>query len=324
MVTRRRLGLLLCALLLPAFAACTEDPAATAQAWHGGTLTIGTGPTNGVFNQIGGGYADIVNRHLEGYEALAPPTNGAGENLLRLASDDVQVAFTFADTAADAAAGRGSFEGKPVKFKALARIFNGYTHLVVRANSGITSIKQLKGKRVATGPQNSGTELVALRLLGAAGLDVKRDITQVSASLSQMANLMRAGDLDAMFYAAGLPTVGVQALFAQSPGMFTLLPTEELFLTMGKAYPDIYAPGKIPKAMYGLSADVTVVAVPNLIVVREDMPADLAFRLTQLIFDYQSELAAVHPEGDNISRDIAALVSPLQLHSGAGRFYGVS
>ncbi|MEV4411730.1 TAXI family TRAP transporter solute-binding subunit [Catellatospora sp. NPDC049609] len=324
-MTRRRLALLLCALLAPALAACTGDPAATtAAAWHGGTLTIGTGPTNGVFNQVGGGYADIINRHLAGYEALAPPTNGAGDNLQRLAIDDVQVAFTFADTAADAAAGKGLFAGKPVKFKALARIFNGYTHLVVRADSGIKSIKQLKGRRVATGPQNSGSELVAMRLLAAAGIDVKRDITQVSASLSQMAMSMRAGDLDAMFYAAGLPTVGVQALFAQSPGVFTLLPTEELFQDMGRLHPDVYAPGKIPKAMYGLSADVTVVAVPNLIVVAEDMPDDLAYRLTQLIFDFQPELAAVHPEGDNISRDIAALVSPLDLHPGAKRFYGVS
>lgn len=325
MVTRRRLALLACLLFAPAaLAACSADLGdQPAPAWHGGTLTIGTGPTNGVFNQVGGGYADIINRHLPGYEALAPPTNGAGENLQRLAIDDVQVAFTFADVAADAAAGKGAFEGKPVQLRALARIFNGYTQLVVRADAGITSIRQLKGKRVATGPQNSGTEEVSLRLLAAAGLDVKRDITRVSASLSQMATSMEAGELDAMFYAAGLPTVGIQALFDRSPGRFTLVPLEELAQPISQAHPDIYAPGRIPKALYGLSADVDTIAVPNLIVVSADMPDDMAYRLTELLFSYQSELAAVHPEGANFSRDIAPLVSPVELHPGAKRFYGV-
>lgn len=321
---RRRLAVLACVLLSGALAACTADASAQEPAWHGGILTIGTGPTNGVFNQVGGGYADIINRHLPGFEALAPPTNGAGENIQRLVIDDVQVAFTFADMAADAVAGKGVFAGKPADVRALARIFNGYTHLVVRADAGIRTIKDLRGKRVATGPRNSGSEMVALRLLGAAGLDVKKDITQVSASLSQMAASMKAGELDAMFYVSGLPTVGVQTVFAQSPGKFTLVPLEDMYQIMGQTYPDIYAPGRIPKAMYGLKEDIDTVAVPNLIVVSADMPADLAYRLTELIFTYQSELATVHPEGANISREIAALTSPVELHEGARRFYGVS
>ncbi|MEU7819638.1 TAXI family TRAP transporter solute-binding subunit [Catellatospora sp. NPDC049133] len=324
MVRRRRLALLLCVLLGPALAACSADAEEAAPAWHGGTLTIGTGPTNGVFNQVGGGYADLINRHLPGYEALAPPTNGAGDNLQRLAIDDVQIAFTFADVAADAAAGKGLFEGKPVQFRALARIFNGQTHLVVRRNADIKSITDLRGKKVGTGPQNSGSEEVAVRLLTVAGLDLKRDITQVSASLSQMTSSMRSGDLDAMFYSAGLPTTGIQGLFDQSPGVFTLVPLDKLGQAISKAHPDIYAPGSIPKGMYGLAAEVDTIAVPNLIVVPVDMPDDVAYRLTQLLFDHQSELAAVHPEGGNFSRDIAPLVSPLELHPGARRFYGVS
>ncbi|GHJ45597.1 C4-dicarboxylate ABC transporter substrate-binding protein [Catellatospora sp. TT07R-123] len=321
---RRWPALLTAVLVAAVLAACTSTADQGLPPWHNGVLTIGTGPTNGVFNQIGGGYADIVNRHLPGYEALAPPTNGAGENLQRLARGDVDIAFTFADVAADAVAGKGAFEGRPVRLRALARVWNSYTHLVVRADAHVTSVQGLKDLRVATGPRGSGTEEVALRVLAAAGVDPDRDLKRTSASLSQMTNLMREDRLDAMFYTAGLPTVGLTALFGQAPGRFTLVPLGEVLPALNRAHPDIYSAAVIPKAAYGLGRDTATVAVPNLIVVGEDMPIDLAHKLTELIFTYQSELAAVHPEGANIDRAKASETAPLSLHTGAELFYNVS
>ncbi|MBV1854236.1 TAXI family TRAP transporter solute-binding subunit [Catellatospora tritici] len=319
---RRRLAVMVSAVLLAAVAtACSSEPDGGLPPWHNGILTIGTGPTNGVFNQIGVGYADVVNRHLPGYEALAPPTNGAGENLQRLARGDVDIAFTFADVAADAAAGRGAFAGKPVRLRALARVWNSYTHLVVRADAHISSVKGLQGLRVATGPKGSGTEEVALRVLTAAGLSPDRDLNRTSASLSQMATMMRDDALDAMFYTAGLPTVGITALFGQAPGKFTLVSLADVLPALDKAHPNIYTAGTIPKATYGLDRGVATVAVPNLIVVGEDMPIDLANKLTELLFTYRSELAAVHPEGGNIDKAIAPQTDPLPLHTGAELFY---
>ncbi|MDI1464443.1 TAXI family TRAP transporter solute-binding subunit [Catellatospora sp. KI3] len=319
---RRRLAVLVSAVLLAAVTtACSSETDGGLPPWHNGILTIGTGPTNGVFNQIGGGYADVVNRHLPGYEALAPPTNGAGENLQRLARGDVDVAFTFADVAADAAAGKGAFTGKPVRLRALARVWNSYTHLVVRADAHISSVKGLRDLRVATGPKGSGTELVALRVLTAAGLNPDRDLDRTSASLSQMTTMMGQGRLDAMFYTAGLPTVGLTALFDQSPGRFTLVPLAEVLPALYKAHPDVYAAGMIPKTAYGLDRSVETVAVPNLIVVGEDMPIELANKLTELLFTYRPELAAVHPEGGNIDKTIAPQTDPVPLHTGAQLFY---
>jgi TRAP transporter TAXI family solute receptor len=290
--------------------------------WHGGEITIGTGPTNGVFNQVGGGYADVINRHMPGYEAVAVPTNGSAENLDRLERGDIDVAFTFGDVAADAVNGTGPFTGKPLAIRALARVFNSYTHLVVRDDAHISSVEDLKGKRVGTGPVGSGSEAVAMRILAAAKLDPDKDVRRSAASLAQMAASMQAGTLDAMFYSAGLPIVGITALLQQMPDKLTLLPVEPVLAELNRMYPDVYSAAVIPKEAYGLAADVPTIAVPNLVVVSASMPDQIAADLTRMIFEYQPELAAVHAEGKNIKRDMAAQTDPVVLHPGARSYYG--
>jgi TRAP transporter TAXI family solute receptor len=322
---RARAGAVALAILLvAAVTGCAQpDLGDHRMLWHQGEITIGTGPTNGVFNQVGGGYADVINRHMPGYEAVAVPTNGSAENLQRLDRGEIDVALTFGDVAADAVGGTGPFAGKPLQIRALARVFNSYTHLVVRNDAHISTVEDLKGKRVGTGPVGSGSEEVALRVLAAAKLDPDRDVQRTAASLALMAASMQAGTLDAMFYSAGLPTVGVTALLQQMPGKLTVLPVNSVLPALDQAYPRVYSAAVISKATYGLAADVPTIAVPNLIVVSESMPDDIAADLTRMIFEFQPELAAVHAEGKNITRDMGPQTDPVRLHSGARVYYGM-
>jgi TRAP transporter TAXI family solute receptor len=90
---------------------------------------------------------------------------------------------------------------------------------------------------------------------------------------------------------------------------------------LAKAYPGVYVEASIPRATYGTAADVATVAVPNLIVAGASLPEQLGYDLTRLIFEYQAELAEVHPEGNNISLAAGAMTQPLPLHPGAQRYY---
>jgi uncharacterized protein len=318
---RARIAIVMSVALAAAVSGCARADLGPVR-WHKGEITIGTGPTNGVFNQVGGGYADVINRHMTGYEAVAVPTNGSAENLDRLERGDIDVALTFGDVAADAVNGTGPFTGRPLAIRALARVFNSYTHLVVRNDAHISTVEDLKGKRVGTGPVGSGSEAVAMRILAAAKLDPDKDVRRSPASLAQMAASMQAGTLDAMFYSAGLPTVGVTALLQQMPGKLTVLPVEPILAELNRMYPHVYAAAVIPKATYGLAADVPTIAVPNLVVVSESMPDDIARDLTRMIFEYQPELAAVHAEGKNIKREMGPQTEPVALHPGARAYYG--
>jgi len=290
-------------------------------AWHGGVITVATGPTTGVFYQVGGGYADAINKYIKGYEAVVSPTAGSTDNLLRIGNGDADVALTFADVAADAVRGEGKFAGPPRRIQALAAPYRSYSHLIVRTDRKIDKIADLRGKRISTGAPNSGTEFFALRLLLAAGLNPDRDIDRRSLSLPATTAALAAGTLDATFWSAGLPTVGITELMGSARGKVKFLAVEPLFAEMERVYPGTYVQATIPTEAYGLAADVQTIAVNNLIVVDESMPEQLAYDLTALIFEHQKELAAAHPEWDNVRRDTAADTGAVPLHPGARRYY---
>jgi len=314
-VKRRRL------LALPAvvaFAAgCAPDPPTGLRDRH---LVLGTGNATGVFYQVGGAYADVITTHLPGYEAIVAPTAGSADNLLRMARGDVDIALTFGDVAADAVRGRGTFAGGARPLRALAVAYQGYTHLVVRADAGIRSPADLRGKRVSTGTVNSGTEFLALRLIRAAGLDPDRDIKRSSLSLSATTRGLADGKLDATFWSGGLPTVGITELMGAKAKM-RFLPLDGLVPELDRLYPQTYGTGRIPASTYGLPGDIPTVTVGNLVVVEADMPEQLAHDLTALIFDYRQELVDGHPEWGSADRQTAVRSGVVPLHPGAQRFY---
>jgi TRAP transporter TAXI family solute receptor len=289
--------------------------------WNGGVITVATGPTTGGFYQVGGGYADAINRHIKGYEAVVAPTAGSADNLLRLGTGDANVALTFADVAVDATRGEGAFAGPPRRIRALAAPYRSYAHLVVRTDRNINKIEDLRGKRVSTGAPNSGTEFFALRLLRAAGIDPDRDIVRKSLSLPATTSALAAGTLDALFWSSGVPTVGITGLMGSAIGKVKFLGVDPLFAEMERAYPGTYVQASIPADTYQLPGDVPTIAVNNLIVVDESMPEQLAYDLTALIFEHQQELAAAHPEWANAQPGTASQTGAVPLHPGALRYY---
>ena len=69
--------------------------------------------------------------------------------------------------------------------RALAQIYDNYTQVVAKASSGIKSIEDLKGKRVSVGAPNSGTEVIADRMLEAARHRSRRAASSARASASR-------------------------------------------------------------------------------------------------------------------------------------------
>lgn len=172
------------------------------------------------------------------------------------------------------------------------------------------------------GAAGSGTELIANRLLQAAGLDPARDVTRQSLGVSQSVDQFKDGKIDAFFWSGGVPTAAVLDL-ANSPGVsWRLLANDDLLPGLAPFGPSLYTPLVIPQSAYaGLASDVPVVGVLNLLVVHEDMPESLAYDLTRLLFEQQARLAAVHPEAANLRLATAVAGSPAPFHPGAIRYY---
>src|SRR5688572_5418793 len=148
-------------------------------------ISIATGGTGGVYYPYGGGLAKVLNENVPGIRASAEVTAASVDNLKLIRDGKADIAFALADTLADAVAGRGSFAGAPSPAATIAVLYSNYTHLVTLTSSGIARVTDLKGKVVSTGSPGSGTEVIAFRVLRAAGLDPDRDVRRQGLGASE-------------------------------------------------------------------------------------------------------------------------------------------
>lgn len=286
-------------------------------------IGIATGNATGVYYTLGNALAEQISNTSGGkLKATAAETGASVQNIQQLAKGDYQVAFSLFDTASDAVQGKGAFaEGGPQKIKALARIYDNVTHVVVRVDANINTVAELKGKRVSTGSPKSGTEVIANRVLTAAGLNPETDISAQRLDLTKTVDGIKGGTVDALFWSGGLPTPGVTDLLSQSPGQFEFLPLDQLLEPLTAKYGNVYSAATIPAKQYGTGADVSSIAVANLILVSPSMPDAVARDLTRVLYEYQPELVKAHPEGKNFDRTSGAQTDPVPLHPGARAYY---
>ncbi len=315
---RRGLGVFLLAGAL--VAACNPAPGG-----EGGVerLSIATGGTGGVYYPYGGGIAKIISENLDGVEATAEVTAASVDNLKFLRDGRSDIAFTMADTVDDAARAQGSFKDfGAVPSRALAVLYPNYLHLVTHTGTGITRLADLRGRVVSTGAPGSGTEVVAFRVLEAAGINPRTDLTVQALGATQSVDALKDGKVDAFFFTGGLPTAAVLD-FTHTPGITArLIPSDEALPALGRLYGQAtYETRIIPKAVYGTDQDVPVITVANILVVNESMAEPLAYDITRLLFEKQSDLAAIHPQARDLALETATAGSPVPFHPGAIRYY---
>ena len=286
-------------------------------------ISIATGGTGGVYYPYGGALAKLLNEQVPGVRASAEVTAASVDNLKLIRDNKADIAFTLADTLADAVAARGAFAGgPPVPVASLAVLYDNYTQVVALKESGLRSIADLRGKVIATGSPGSGTEIIASRLLRAAGLDPDRDVQRQGLGVSESADALKDGKIAAFFWSGGLPSPAVQDL-AHTPGIhIVLLPSAGLLPALQQEFGSLYFPLEIPASAYpGVTAAVPVVGVANILVVNRAMPEELAYDITRVLFEQQPALAAIHPEARHLSRARASTGSPAPFHPGALRYY---
>lgn len=279
-----------------------------------GQLTIATGNSTGVYYVLGGGLATLIDKHTD-LTANAAETGASVQNIEQLVAGDYDIAFSLADTAADAVEGKGSFDS-PQPVTALTRIYPNYTQVVVRADSGIDSVEDMAGKSISTGSPKSGTEVIANRLLEAAGLDPAADLSAQRLDLEATVNDMKSGAIDGLFWSGGLPTPAMTDLFTSMGDDVKFIDITPLLPDMQKVS-SVYEESSIPKDTYSTDADIPTIVVPNVLLVGEDFADSNACAITKAIYDNVDELVAVHPAAQDITLDNAKQTDPVPLNKGA-------
>ncbi|MFO1155510.1 MAG: TAXI family TRAP transporter solute-binding subunit [Rhodospirillales bacterium] len=283
------------------------------------SITILTGSTSGVYYPLGNALAAIFGGALQGAKVAVQATQGSVQNLNLLQAGRGEIAFALADSVGLAWRGEPGmgFDGKLNKLRTIASLYPNYIQIVATENSGIQTLADLRGKRVSVGAPRSGTELNARRVLQAAGLSYDMMSVQYL-TFDESVELMKAGELDATLQSAGLGVASIRDLAASVPISLIPVPPE----VVGKIIDPAYLARPIPARTYrGQERQVLTAAISNLLMTREDLPADAVFAMTKALFDNLPRLTAAHSAAAGIALDRAAQGSPVPLHPGAERFY---
>src|SRR3712207_2032615 len=242
-------------------------------AQSGGPLAFATGGTGGVYYPYGGGIANLLSSELEGTTVTVQETNASVDNMQLLASGQAQLAFGLGDVVSDAANGENTFS-EALPLCSLGNIYNNFTHVFTTADTGITTIEDLRGKRVSPGAVGSASEVTADRIMQAAGLDPQADIERAQLGVAETVAAIQDGTVDAGFWSGGLPTGAIVDL--ASTDELVLIPTAEYADAMAEEYGDYYFADEIPANTYeGQAEPSPQVVSPNILVVRDDMDEQL-------------------------------------------------
>jgi TRAP transporter TAXI family solute receptor len=285
-------------------------------------LSIATGGTGGVYYPMGGGMANIISKYVPYVEATAEVTTASVDNCLLVGAGKADLALIMTDTGWDAYQGKAKFRDK-IPLRTVAVLYPNNMHIVTLEGKGIEKVTDLKGKRVSTGAPGSGTEVKALRVIEAYGLDPTKDMTRDKLGVSESAGALKDRKIDAFFWDGGLPTAAVTDLGA-TPGIkMKLIGHADAVSKMRETYGPIYVKGIIPAKTYpGQDVDVPIAVVWNVLVCHEKMKGDTAYDIVKTLFEHKPQLVTVHREARHLSLDYqAGGASPIPFHPGAVRYF---
>ena len=310
-------------LILGALAAGTALSGGAARAQQQTTIAIATGGTGGVYYPLGGGMANILTKYIPGYAATARVTGGSVDNLKLIGSKQSEVAMVMVDAALDALKGEDKFKGSPVDVRTLMVLYPNRMHVVSIEGKGIEKLADLKGKRVSTGSPGSATEVMAFRVIEAAGLDKDKDMKRERLGVAESTNALKDGKIDAYFWVGGLPTAGVTDLAATPGTKIKLIDHTDVLDNMNAKYGGIYSADLIPAHTYpGQDKDNKITSVQNILVTNSSMPDQVAYDIVKTFIEHKDDLVAVHGEAKNIelAKQIKAN-SAIPWHPGAVKYF---
>jgi TRAP transporter TAXI family solute receptor len=300
----------LCALALAAAPATAADPFVT-------VLTSGTG---GAYYPLGIALAESIAKTMPGVKTSVKSTKASVENLNLLEAGRGEIAFALGDALSDAWRGteEAGFKTPLKKLRGVAAIYPNYVQIVARADAGIRTLADLKGKRISVGAPKSGVERNARVIFAAAAIAYK-DFSKVEyLPFGQSVELMKDRKLDATLQSAGLGALALRDLATSMEVVVVPILPDVVKRTNDPAY----LPATIPANTYrGQIADVPALAVWNYLVTHESVSNDTAYAMTKALWTGLDQLAAAHPAAKAIDLKHALDGMPVPLHPGAERYY---
>ncbi|NLG78381.1 MAG: TAXI family TRAP transporter solute-binding subunit [Firmicutes bacterium] len=282
-------------------------------------LSLATGSQGGTYYPVGVGIAQIITDTVKGLVVEPEVTGAAIDNVILVGTGEAQMGIATAEALYQGTHGlepfRESYKNIRVMFSGLQP---GAMQVATLESSGIKSIRDLKGKRVALGPQGgSGWKNFAL-LLEFYGMTIK-DFKTTFVSYEESINQLKDGNVDAAVILAGIPTSAIKELGVRH--RFRLIQIEpDILEAFMKKYP-YYQLVDIEPSVYGLREKVTTFATINMVIVNSLVDKDTVYEATRAVFENLDKLHRIHPAAQAITLKTATSYKGHPYHPGAAAYF---
>ncbi len=275
--------------------------------------------------QLANELARLISRNIPNVEATVQAAPASVLEMQLIGAKRVDLALILANQALRAFRGEEEFKDSPVRAYALTPLHSAIYQLVTLEGSGINTISDLRGKRVALrqpgGPPEPERQVV--RVLQAAAINPDQDIRKELLGLPDAVTSLRDKKIDAFFWRGeSLPTPDILALATTPAVRIKILPLDSVLPALQKEFGNLLFKVTILKEFYpGMTANVPTVGQALLLVAHQDFDADLAYQITKLIYEKRADLALVHKVAQDITLIGVAGRSPISFHPGAIRYF---
>ncbi|WP_078378493.1 TAXI family TRAP transporter solute-binding subunit [Sutcliffiella halmapala] len=279
-------------------------------------LIMLTGGTSGTYYPLGGAMAQIISDEAD-VNTDAISSNASADNVIALKEGDAELAFVQTDVIANAVDGVNAFEGKKVdNVLAIGSLYPETVQIVTATKTGITSVEDLRGKKVSVGAPGSGTYINAEQILEIHGMSMD-DINAQYLDFGESTGGIQDGNIDAAFITSGTPTGAVEGLSATTDVSIVPISQDKVDALIAK-YP-YYASDIIAAGTYGMDNEVHTVAVLAMLAVTDSLSEDLVYNITKAIYENTDKIA--HAKGEYITLESALDGIGIDLHPGAAKFF---
>ena len=280
-------------------------------------LTIGTASPGGFYPIYGETLAQILTEAL-GIPVTAQATQGSAQNILLLESGNVQLGLVIAGIALEGWNGTGAWtrDQKLRSMRALVPMYDAPITIVALKSSGIRSLPDMAGKRVAPGPPSSAGGIYGKKFFDLLGIQA----TWRYGAFETLSTEMQSGLVDALVSTIASPAPILTKLDRTGEIRFVPMSADEI-VKLCTAMPEL-SPSVVPAGTYpSMSTDYTTVGFFNFVVAGKDLPDDLVYAITKAFYANHDRLAKAIPAARESVAENAKRITVLPYHPGAARYY---
>lgn len=282
---------------------------------------IGTASLNGTYYPVGNAMARLLNRNLSRTVTLAEPTAGSIDNVDYLRKKQIDLALMQSDVAWMAYNGSSIYAGSSYKgLRVLASLYTEKVQIVVRADSEIKKLSDLRGKRIALGEKNSGSAASAFKIFEIADLKPDRDYEVIYEGFAKSIESISDGYIDAIYYVGAVPADGITRLANKIPIRLIEIPAESV-AKLTASYPYCSSESLVEDSYKGQKRIITV-GFKALLTCSESLSSSDAQNILSVIYSnprMYSEQNELLVEFDKAAA--LAGVESSMLHDGAVKFF---